>query len=110
MEERQGQEDPRQYKALRRGWCLSHEAFRNELLAQRAERAEDRHHGAQRQESGEKEEEQWHFQQKEVGRLLSDTLRRRQSYNKWRLNPRPGRFVFRRLWRIEARGPVAFDH
>jgi REP element-mobilizing transposase RayT len=70
MEERRRQEEPGQYKALRRGWCLGDRTFRKELLAQMAERVGESHYGAERQESGEEQAE----------RILAEELRRR----RWR--------------------------
>ena len=67
MEERRRQEDPGQYKALRRGWCLGEKAFRKELLAQMASRVGESHFGAERRESGEERAE----------RIVEEELRRR---------------------------------
>src|SRR6266704_6941485 len=57
MEQRRRQEDPRQYKALRRSWCLGDKTFRKELLAQMAERVGDSHDGAEMQETEEEKTE-----------------------------------------------------
>ena len=45
------EDDPRQLKSLRRGWCLGSEAFRKELLAQMSERIGEHHYGEERAES-----------------------------------------------------------
>jgi hypothetical protein len=53
--ERRGAEDDREYRRIRRGWCLGEEAFRKELLGQMAGRAGENHYAEERQESdGEK--------------------------------------------------------
>ena len=70
MEERRREEDPQQYKALRRGWCLGDRTFRKELLAQMAERVGESHYGAERQETGEEKAE----------RIVAEELRSR----RWR--------------------------
>ena len=57
MQERAGQEKSQDYKPLRRGWCLGDNAFRQELLAQMAEKVGPNHYGAERQESGEEKAE-----------------------------------------------------
>ena len=48
---RRAEEDPRQLKGLRRGWCLGTEAFRQELLARMKGRMREHHYGAERKES-----------------------------------------------------------
>jgi putative transposase len=77
LEERRRQEDPRQYKALRRGWFLGDRTFRKELLAQMAERVGESHYGAERQETGEEKAE----------RIVTEELRRR----RWRETDLEGR-------------------
>ena len=67
MQERARQEDPEQYKPLRRGGCLGDKAFRKELLGQMAERVGPSHYGAERQESGEEKAE----------RIVAQELKRR---------------------------------
>jgi putative transposase len=57
MQERASQDNPDDYKSLRRGWCLGDKVFRKELLAQMAERVGASHYGAERQESGEEKAE-----------------------------------------------------
>ena len=53
LESRREQEQPAQWNAVRRGWCLGDNAFRKELLAQIAERAGNSHYGEELRESGE---------------------------------------------------------
>ena len=49
--------EPEDYERLRRGWWLSSESFRKELLASAEGRAGPNHYGADRQESGERKAE-----------------------------------------------------
>jgi len=44
-------DDPKQLKALKRGWCLGTEEFRKELLAQMTERIGENHYGEERAQS-----------------------------------------------------------
>jgi len=67
MEARRQAEDPRQYKDLRRGWCLGDRTFRKELLAQMVARVGQSHYGADRQETG----------QEKAERIVEEELRRR---------------------------------
>jgi putative transposase len=60
------EDDPKQLKALRRGWCLGGESFREELLAAMHERAGAHHGGDERKEAG----EAW------ARRVLADELKR----------------------------------
>lgn len=54
MEQRRGQEEERgQWKAVRRGWCLGDQRFREELLAQMSGQAGEHHGGEEKQESAE---------------------------------------------------------
>ena len=48
---RRSEADPKGMKALRRGWCLGSEGFRQELLAQMRERIGEHHYGPVRAES-----------------------------------------------------------
>jgi putative transposase len=48
---RMAEEDPRQLKAIQRGWCLGTEAFRKELLAQMSVRMGEHHYGQERAQS-----------------------------------------------------------
>ena len=50
MEQRRFQADGRDYKALRRGWCVDGEEFRRELLAQAKVRVGPNHLGSERRE------------------------------------------------------------
>ncbi|HEV2331391.1 MAG TPA: transposase [Verrucomicrobiae bacterium] len=55
---RRAEDDPKQLKALRRGWCLGTEEFRKELLVQMAERIGENHYGEERAQSeGERAEQ-----------------------------------------------------
>ncbi|MBI3849864.1 MAG: transposase [Verrucomicrobia bacterium] len=51
MEERRQGDEPEDWKALRRGWCLGEERFRKELLEQMGERMGAHHGGAERNET-----------------------------------------------------------
>ncbi len=55
---RRAEQDPKQLKALRRGWCLGGEAFRKELLAQMTEGLGENHYGQERAQSQAKQAEQ----------------------------------------------------
>ncbi|HEU0038288.1 MAG TPA: hypothetical protein VFR76_03345 [Verrucomicrobiae bacterium] len=67
MELRRREDEPEQWKAVRRGWLSWRRAFRKELLAQMAERAGPFHYGEELMESAE-EKAQWIVPQ-EMGRL-----------------------------------------
>jgi putative transposase len=45
------EDDPKQLKALRRGWCLGSDGFRRELLGQISERMGEHHYGEERGQS-----------------------------------------------------------
>ena len=69
MEQRRGQEEERgQWKAVRRGWCLGDQQFREELLAQMSGRAGEHHGGEEKQESAEQH----------AARMVREELSRRQ--------------------------------
>jgi putative transposase len=53
LEQRRADEEGRDYKAIRRGWCLGEKTFRKELLEQAAERVGEHHYAEERQESSE---------------------------------------------------------
>jgi REP element-mobilizing transposase RayT len=53
MEQRRAQETGGDWRAVRRGWCLGEETFRQELLAQAHEREGENHYGSQRRETAE---------------------------------------------------------
>jgi hypothetical protein len=53
MELRRWEDQPEQWKRVRRGWCLGGAAFRKELLGQMAEKAGASHYGEELQESAE---------------------------------------------------------
>ena len=53
LEERRGAEEGEEFKAIRRGWCLGEETFRQDLLAQMSERVGAEHYGAERAETAE---------------------------------------------------------
>jgi hypothetical protein len=67
MERRRREEDGADFEAVRRGWCLGSEEFRQELLAAAAERVGASRDGADRRESGEEK----------AGRIVREKLRRR---------------------------------
>ena len=50
LEDRRGAEEGGEFKAIRRGWCLGEETFRQELLAKMGERMGAEHYGAERAE------------------------------------------------------------
>jgi len=51
LEERRQSEASEDYRAIRRGWCLGGETFRQELLAQMSERLGAEHYGEERAET-----------------------------------------------------------
>jgi putative transposase len=53
MEERRQRDEPGEWKAIRRGWCLGEEQFRMELLEQMSEKLGVHHGGSERLESAE---------------------------------------------------------
>ena len=53
LEGRRGTEEGGEFKAIRRGWCLGEEAFRQELLAQMGERMGAEHYGEERAQTAE---------------------------------------------------------
>ena len=53
MEVRRWEDDPEQWKKVRRGWCFGDAAFKKELLEAMNERMGAEHYGAERQETGE---------------------------------------------------------
>ena len=64
MEQRRAQETGGDWRALRRGWCLGDESFRQELLAQAHERQGEHHYGGQRREMAEEK----------AGRVVAEEL------------------------------------
>jgi len=60
----------KEFKAIRRGWCLGEETFRQELLAQMSERLGAEHYGEERAETEEAKAE----------RIIAEELKRR----KWK--------------------------
>jgi len=72
MEQRRGLDDPQGLKAVRRGWFLGDEPFRQELLEQMAKKMGRNHGGDERQETAEAQAE----------RIVAEELRRR----KWGLS------------------------
>ena len=68
MEERRRGEEPGEWKAIRRGWCLGQKQFRQELLEAMSEPMGRRYYGgAERQETEEAKAE----------RILAEELKRR---------------------------------
>ena len=67
MELRRHGEDPAQWKALRREWCLGEKQFRAELLEQMSGKLGSHHGGSERQETAEAK----------ADRILAEELRRR---------------------------------
>src|ERR1700722_3207243 len=57
MELRRWEDQPEQWKRVRRGWCLGDEAFRKDLLAQMAEQAGASHYGEELRESAQEKAE-----------------------------------------------------
>jgi hypothetical protein len=66
LEQRRGVEEGQELGAIRRGWCLGEEAFRQELLAQMSDRLGAEHYGAERAEAEEAKAE----------RIIAEELRR----------------------------------
>ncbi len=66
MELRRWEEQPDEWKRLRRGWCLGDKEFRKELLEMISERMGAEHYGAERHESAEARAE----------RVLAEELKR----------------------------------
>jgi hypothetical protein len=58
MEERRASESGKEWKSLRRGWCVGDEEFRKELLEQVSQKSGAHHYAGQRQESAEAKAEQ----------------------------------------------------
>jgi len=52
LETRRGAEEGGEFKAVRRGWCLGEETFRQELLAQISERLGTEHYGGETRRGG----------------------------------------------------------
>jgi putative transposase len=67
LEQRREAEDPKQWKGLRRGWCLGEKQFRAELLEQMSAKMGTHHGGVERRESAEAA----------ARRILSNELKRR---------------------------------
>jgi len=67
MELRRREDEPEEWKRLRRGWCLGDAAFRKELLEAMREQLGADHYGEERRESGEAKAE----------RILREELQRR---------------------------------
>jgi len=57
MEQRRGMDDPETFKALRRGWYLGDQAFREELVEQMGLRMGAEHYGEERRETDEQKAE-----------------------------------------------------
>ncbi len=53
IEQRRREEMGAEWKAIRRGWCLGDESFRQELLAQMSGQMGEHHYGLERRESAE---------------------------------------------------------
>jgi hypothetical protein len=77
MQERARRENPEDYRALRRGWCLGDKAFRKELLGQMAGRVGAGHYGAGRRESGEEKAKRMVAEELKRRRWTEATLRTR---------------------------------
>jgi len=67
LEDRRTAEAGEDWKAVRRGWCLGSETFREELLAMAHEKAGENHHAATRRETA--EEKARRITQEELTRL-----------------------------------------
>ena len=66
LEERRRQESGGDWQAVREGWCLGEETFRQELLAQMGGQMGEHHYGAERAESVEDK----------AGRIVAEELKR----------------------------------
>jgi REP element-mobilizing transposase RayT len=67
LEERREAEEGEEFKAIRSGWCLGEESFRQELLAQMSRRMGAEHYGQERSQTAQRVAEQ----------IIADELRRR---------------------------------
>ncbi len=87
MEERRGQEDASEAGAIRRGWCLASEAFRQDLLAAAAAQAGSNHYGSDRFQSSQERAKGMIAQElKRLGWTESElTTRRKGDRNKVKL-------------------------
>jgi len=70
LEERRRAEEGGDYRAIRRGWCLGKETFRQELLAQMSERLGAEHYGEERSQT----------EEAKAQRIIAEELKRR----KWK--------------------------
>ena len=80
MEERKGQErnhSSEAWKALRRGWCIGEEAFREELLARVSAKQGDQHYGEAVREAVEQKAERLVKEMLAAARVPESELRRR---------------------------------
>jgi hypothetical protein len=78
MEQRRGQAEERgQWKAVRRGWCLGDQRFREELLAQMSGKTGEHQGGEEKQESAEQQAERMVLGELSRRRWAEDELKRR---------------------------------
>ena len=77
MEERRAQETGRDWRAIRRGWCLGDEGFRRELLQQIDGRMGEHHYGEERRESAEEKAQRLVAEGLRKARWTEADLRRR---------------------------------
>jgi len=77
MEERRAQETGRDWRAIRRGWCLGDEGFRRELLQQIDGRMGEHHYGEERRESAEEKAQRLVAEGLRKARWKEADLRRR---------------------------------
>jgi len=77
LEDRRGAEEGGEFKAIRRGWCLGEETFRQELLARMSVRLGAEHYGEERAET----------EAAKAERIITEELRRR----KWKATELPAR-------------------
>ena len=83
MEARRWEDQPEQWKGVRRGWCLGDAAFRKELLAQMAEQAGASHYGEELRECAEEKAQRIVAEEmKRLGWKEDEVQRRRKGYPK----------------------------
>jgi hypothetical protein len=74
MRVRQNEENPTQYRPLRRGWFFGDNAFRKELLGQMIDKVSQNHYAAERQETSQEKAERIVAKELKRRRWTSDSL------------------------------------
>lgn len=57
MDQRRLEDEPEEYKSIRRGWCFGDDEFKKELLGQMSERISEHHFGSERNEAAKEKAE-----------------------------------------------------